>query len=79
MDLLLVVRLSKLRPTQLAQIDELQRRGVAQEDELAWVQEGHVTVDDDGDLLDMDGLVDAVSTGVDAQHAVEILKSAHAA
>ncbi|KAM0886107.1 hypothetical protein ACQ4PT_029884 [Festuca glaucescens] len=60
-DLLLGVRsgnLGDLSPSQLAQIDELQRRTVAEEDELsremAAVQEGHGAVGADGEL-DVDG------------------------
>jgi hypothetical protein len=93
-DLLLGVRsgnLGDLNPAQLAQIDELQRRTVAEEDELsremAAVQEGQVAVGDNGEL-DVDGLVarvGAVLAGADAlrlrtmKRAVEILEPAQAA
>uniref|UniRef100_A0ACD5T7G2 Uncharacterized protein n=1 Tax=Avena sativa TaxID=4498 RepID=A0ACD5T7G2_AVESA len=93
-DLLLGVRsgnLGDLSPAQLGQIDELQRRTVAQEDELARemaaVQEGHGAVGPDGEL-DVDGLVGrvgAVLAGADAlrlramKRAVEILEPAQAA
>lgn len=94
-DLLLGVRsgnLGDLSPAQLAQIDELQRRTVAQEDELsremARVQEGHGAVGAGGELVDVGGLVGrvgAVLAGADAlrlrtmKRAVEILEPAQAA
>ncbi|KQK04919.1 transcription factor LG2 [Brachypodium distachyon] len=93
-DLLLGVRsgnLGDLSPAQLAQIDELQRRAVAEEDalsrEMARLQEGHGVVGGDGDL-DVEGIVrraGAVVAGADAlrlrtlKRAVEILEPAQAA
>jgi len=92
-DLLLGVwsgNLGDLSPAQLAQIDELQRRTVAEEDELSRemgaVQEGQGAVGDDGEL-DVDGLVRRVGdvlAGADAlrlrtmKSAVEILEPTQA-
>ena len=93
-DLLLGVssgNLGDLSPSQLAQIDDLQRRTVAEEDglsrEMALVQEGHGAVAAGGEV-DVDGIVGRVR-GVlgraDAlrlrtvKRAVEILEPAQAA
>ncbi|KAF0925320.1 hypothetical protein E2562_016013 [Oryza meyeriana var. granulata] len=93
-DLLLGVRsgnLGDLSPAQLAQIDDLQRRTVAEEDglsrEMAQVQEGHGAVASGGEI-DVDGIVErarAVLGHADAlrlrtmKRAVEILDPAQAA
>ncbi|RLN29438.1 uncharacterized protein C2845_PM05G29910 [Panicum miliaceum] len=95
-DLLLGVRsgnLGDLSPAQLAQVDELQRRTVAEEDalsrEMAEVQEGHgVVVAPGGGELDVRGLVRRVRAVLDRadalrlrtmKRAVEILQPAQAA
>ncbi|KAF0928297.1 hypothetical protein E2562_039408 [Oryza meyeriana var. granulata] len=93
-DLLLGVQsgnLGDLSPAQLAQIDDLQRRTVAEEDglsrEMAQVQEGHGAVASGGEI-DVDGIVErarAVLGRADAlrlrtmKRAVEILDPAQAA
>ncbi|PUZ64814.1 hypothetical protein GQ55_3G173100 [Panicum hallii var. hallii] len=82
-DLLLGVRsgnLGDLSPEQLAQVDELQRRTVAEEDalsrEMAEVQEGHGVVapgDGGGELeLDVRGLVRRVRAVLDRADALRL-------
>ena len=94
-DLLLGVRsgnLGDLSPAQLAQVDELQRRTVAEEDalsrEMAEVQEGRGVVAPGGGELDVRGLVRRVRAVLDKadalrlrtmKRAVEILQPAQAA
>jgi len=94
-DLLLGVRsgnLGDLSPAQLAQVDELQRRTVAEEDalsrEMAEVQEGRGVVAPGGGELDVRGLVRRVRSVLDRadalrlrtmKRAVEILQPAQAA
>jgi hypothetical protein len=95
-DLLLGVRsgnLGDLSPAQLVQIDDLQRRAVAEEDalsrEMARVQEGHGVVGEapgnEVDVAAVVGRVRAVLDGADAlrlrtvKRAVELLEPAQAA